>query len=370
MSPRRTLAITRRLLAQFRHDRRTLAILFVTPLVVLGLFALLFRTDAPAPEVGLVSEGAFGDAVTDALEESDEVVVVALDSAADGEGRLREGELDAVLVLPGEPDAEGVLRAELTLVGTDQSVGGQVASGLQEAMVAALPSLLPEDAPIPVELPEVEIDVSTLYGGDEELDTLDLFGGPFIGLVVFFLVYVVTSVSFLRERSQGTLERLMASPLRRTEIVLGYMIGFLVVALVQAAEVLLFGVYVLDLYNAGSVWLIFGIEVLLALAAVNLGIFLSTFARTEFQAIQFLPLVIVPQILLSGLIVPVDHEPEWLQVVSNVLPLTYAVDALREVMLRGADLAAAAVQLDLAVRGGFCVLVVVAAAATLRREVA
>jgi ABC-2 type transport system permease protein len=370
MSPRRTLAITRRLLAQFRHDRRTLAILFVTPLVVLGLFALLFRTDAPAPEVGLVSEGAFGDAVTDALEESDEVVVVALDSAADGEGRLREGELDAVLVLPGEPDAEGVLRAELTLVGTDQSVGGQVASGLQEAMVAALPSLLPEDAPIPVELPEVEVDVSTLYGGDEELDTLDLFGGPFIGLVVFFLVYVVTSVSFLRERSQGTLERLMASPLRRTEIVVGYMIGFLVVALVQAAEVLLFGVYVLDLYNAGSVWLIFGIEVLLALAAVNLGIFLSTFARTEFQAIQFLPLVIVPQILLSGLIVPVDHEPEWLQVVSNVLPLTYAVDALREVMLRGADLAAAAVQLDLAVLGGFCVLVVVAAAATLRREVA
>jgi ABC-2 type transport system permease protein len=139
---------------------------------------------------------------------------------------------------------------------------------------------------------------------------------------------------------------------------------------VQAAEVLGFGLVVLDLYNAGSVWLIFGIEVLLALAAVNLGIFLSTFARNEFQAVQFIPLVVVPQVLLSGLLVPVESEPEWLQVISNVLPLTYAVDALQEVMLRGADLASDAIQLDLAVLGAFCVVTVVAAAATLRREVA
>jgi ABC-2 type transport system permease protein len=243
---------------------------------------------------------------------------------------------------------------------------------LQQAVLAAAAELappLPPDAPAPA-LPTIEPDVRSVYGGDEELDTLDLFGGPFIGLLLFFLVYVVTSVSFLRERSLGTLERLMASPLRRTEIVVGYMLGFIGVALVQAAEVLGFGLLVLDLYNAGSVWLIFGIEVLLALAAVNLGIFLSTFARNEFQAVQFIPLVVVPQVLLSGLLVPVESEPEWLQVISNVLPLTYAVDALREVMLRGADLASEAIQLDLAVLGGFCVVAVVAATATLRREVA
>ena len=370
MNVRRTLAITRRLLSQFRHDRRTLAILFVTPLLLLGLFSLLFRTDAPAPVVGVVAkDGAFADAVTDALEESGDIAVSQEASASEAEEKLRDGVLDAVLLLPGEPDDEGLLRAELRVEGTDPSVAGAVGSVLQEAMVSSLASLLPAGAPAP-ELPEIEVQVSRLYGGDEELDTLDLFGGPFIGLTVFFLVYVVTSVSFLRERSQGTLERLMATPLRRTEIVVGYMLGFLFVALIQAAEVLVFGVVVLDLYNAGPVWLIFGIEVLLALAAVNLGIFLSTFARTEFQAIQFLPLVIVPQFLLAGLLVPVEHEPEWLQVISNALPLTYAVDALREVMLRGADLAAASVQVDLAVLGGFCVLVIIAAAATLRREVA
>jgi ABC-2 type transport system permease protein len=148
------------------------------------------------------------------------------------------------------------------------------------------------------------------------------------------------------------------------------MLGFLLVALVQAAEVLGFGLLVLNLYNAGPVWVIFLVEVLLALGAVNLGIFLSTFARNEFQAVQFIPLVVVPQILLSGLLVPVSSEPQWMQWISNVLPLTYAVRALQDVMLRGASIASSSVQLDLAVLFGFCVLAVLAAAATLRREVA
>jgi ABC-2 type transport system permease protein len=134
--------------------------------------------------------------------------------------------------------------------------------------------------------------------------------------------------------------------------------------------VLGFGLLVLNLYNAGSVLLLFGIEVLLALGAVNLGIFLSTFARNEFQAVQFIPLVVVPQVLLSGLLVPVSSEPDWLQWISNVLPLTYAVDALRNVMLRGRGLESGAIQLDVGVLLAFCVLAVVAAAATLRREVA
>jgi ABC-2 type transport system permease protein len=211
--------------------------------------------------------------------------------------------------------------------------------------------------------------VSYVYGGPS-LDTLDYFGGAFVGLVVFFLVFVVTCVSFLRERSEGTLERLMASPLRRGEIVLGYMLGFTLVALLQSLEVPVFALGVLKVHNSGGVLLIFGIETLLALAAVNLGIFLSMFARTEFQAVQFIPLVVVPQVLLSGVLVPVSSEPGWLQAVSNVLPLTYAVNGLRDVMLKGADLGWGGVRLDSAVLLGFCLLLVGAAAATLRRRVA
>jgi ABC-2 type transport system permease protein len=216
-------------------------------------------------------------------------------------------------------------------------------------------------------MPKVDVAVSSLYGNGD-LGPLDLLGGPFIGLVVFFLVYVVTSVSFLRERSLGTLERLMATPLRRPEIVAGYLLGFGLVAIIQAAEVLAFGLLVLGIYNAGSVPLIFGLLLLLSVGAVSLGIFLSTFARSEFQAVQFIPLVVVPQILLSGIIVPVADEPSWLQPISNALPLTYAVDALRDVMLRGSGLAE--IGLQVAVLAGFVVVVLAAASATLRREVA
>jgi ABC-2 type transport system permease protein len=371
MSLRRTFAITARLLAQFRHDHRTLAILFVTPLIVLALFAALFRTDVPDPVVGIVvgTDEALVQNIAERLEDADGVDTRRLDSADDARNELVDGELDGYVVLPAISDA--AFRPEVVVEGTNPSVQGTVLAVLQRSVMTAIAEFAP---PIPsgasmTALPTFEPEVRTLHA-NEDLDTLDLLGGPFIGLLVFLLVYVVTSVSFLRERTLGTLERLMASPLRRTEIVVGYLIGFTLVALVQAAEVLGFGLIVLDLYNAGSVWLIFGLEVLLAIGAVSLGIFLSTFARTEFQAVQFIPLVVVPQVLLSGLLVPVENEPEWLQVVSNVLPLTYAVDALREVMLKGADLGSELVLRDVGVLAAFCVVAVVAAAATLRREVA
>jgi ABC-2 type transport system permease protein len=191
-----------------------------------------------------------------------------------------------------------------------------------------------------------------------------------VGLIVFFLVFVITIVSFLNERSQGTLERLMASPLRRGEIVLGYMLGFTVLALVQAVEVLVFALAVLRIQNHGNVLLIFGMEALMAIAAVNLGIFLSMFARSEFQAVQFIPLVIVPQVLLSGIIFPVSTEPGPLQWLSNVLPLTYAVNGMRDIMVKGSDLSAPGLQLDAAVVAGVCILLIVAGSATLRRRLA
>src|SRR4029077_5436960 len=182
-----------------------------------------------------------------------------------------------------------------------------------------------------------------------------------------FLVFVITIVSFLNERSQGTLERLMASPLRRGEIVLGYMVGFTFLARIQSLQVLIFCLAVLQVHNQGNVFLIFGIEALMAIVAVNLGIFLSMFARTEFQAVQFIPLVIVPQFLLSGILFPVSSEPKALQVLSDVLPLTYAVNGMRDIMVKGADLTWPSLDLDVVVLAAFGVALIVAGTATLRR---
>ena len=228
-------------------------------------------------------------------------------------------------------------------------------SGLQGALGAAGPHISPK--------------VTFLHGG-ASLDSLDYFGAAFLGLIVFFLVFVITSVSFLRERSQGTLERLMASPLRRGEIVLGYMIGFGVMALLQAVLVLVYALYVLGMHNEGNVLLIFLVQALLAIGAVNLGIFLSMFARTEFQAVQFIPLVLVPQVLLCGIVFPLQNEPKPLQYVSDVLPLTYAVFGMRNVMLKGADLSSGDYLLDVGVLLLFAVLMIVLASTTLRRQIA
>jgi ABC-2 type transport system permease protein len=262
--------------------------------------------------------------------------------------------------------SKGVLHPEVHLEGSQPAQSQAVLQALGQSVVGALGALPGRGGSSP---PRVDIHVTYLYGGPR-LDTLDYFGGAFIGLVVFFLVFVITCVAFLRERSQGTLERLMASPLRRAEIVVGYMLGFTFLALLQAAEVLLFSLYVLKVHNSGSVLLIFAVETLMALSAVNLGIFLSMFARTEFQAVQFIPLAVAPQILLSGVIFPISSEPSWLQAISNVLPLTYAVNGLRDVMLKGADLSWTAIQVDVAVLIGFCLLMVLAAGVTLRRRVA
>jgi ABC-2 type transport system permease protein len=363
MSGRRVAAITKRLLQQFRRDRRTLALLFVAPIVILGLLGYLIRGSASAPTVGIANEdqGPLGGTVAAALARSSSITTSGV-QAPEGDSKLKDGSLAAYIVFPPEFSAQaqgGTIAPEVHLEGSQPGTTAPVLQALQQALIS-----LGAQGSV-----HVQPRVTYLYGGPG-FDTLDYFGAAFIGLVVFFLVFVVTIVSFLNERSQGTLERLMASPLRRGEIVLGYMLGFAVLALIQAVEVLIFALAVLKVHNAGNVALIFGIEALMAIAAVNLGIFLSMFARTEFQAVQFIPLVIVPQFLLSGILFPVSSEPKPLQILSDVLPLTYAVNGLRDVMVRGADLTSGSLQLDVGVVLGFVVLLVLAAVATLRRRIA
>src|SRR5258706_6678969 len=367
MSGKRIAAITERLLQQFRRDRRTLALLFVAPIVILGLLGYLIRGSASAPAVGIANEdqGTLGATVAAALTGSSEISTTTI-QASDGDSKLKDGSLQAYIVLPSDFSNQaraGTIAPDVHLEGSQPGTVAPVLQALQQALISVASSS-PGGQGV-----HVQPNITYLYGGSG-FDTLDYFGAAFIGLIVFFLVFVVTIVSFLNERSQGTLERLMASPLRRGEIVVGYMLGFTVLALVQAVEVLVFSLAVLKVHNSGNVALIFGIEALMAIAAVNLGIFLSMFARTEFQAVQFIPLVIVPQFLLSGILFSVNTEPRPLQVLSDVLPLTYAVNGLRDVMIKSADLSWGSLQLDVAVVAGIIVGLVIPAGATMRRRIA
>jgi len=366
MSGHRVRAITRRLLQGFRRDRRTVALLFVAPIVILGLLGYLMRGSSTSPEVGIANQdaGPLGALLADSLRHSSHIKTTDI-KASDGDAKLKDGSIVAYILFPADFSQQaqsGNVAPEVHLEGSQPGEDSPVLQALQQSITTLASQVAGRSV-------SFQPRVHYLYGG-RDYDTLDYFGAAFVGFVVFFLVFVITIVSFLNERSQGTLERLMASPLRRGEIVLGYMLGFTVLALIQSAEVLVFSLAVLKIHNQGNVLLIFGMEALMAIAAVNLGIFLSMFARSEFQAVQFIPLVVVPQVLLSGIIFPVSTEPTALQWLSDVLPLTYAVNGMRDIMVKGADLTSSGLQLDAAVVAGFCVLLILAGTATLRRRLA
>jgi len=196
----------------------------------------------------------------------------------------------------------------------------------------------------------------------------DLFGefGPaLLALFPFIVMFLVTSVTTLRERSSGTLERLLAMPMGKLDFLGGYAVAFGLVAAVQAALAVALSVGVLGLDVVGPVWLLGLVAVVDAVLGSALGLFVSAFAQTEFQAVQFMPLFVIPQILLCGLFVPRDQMPPVLQAVSRVLPLSYATDAMQHLTSSSTT---AEVWRDLAIVAAFAVGSLAAGAATLRRR--
>ncbi len=186
-----------------------------------------------------------------------------------------------------------------------------------------------------------------------------------LGIFPFTVMFLVTSVATLRERTTGTLERLMTTPMAKLDLLLGYAIAFGLLAVLQVVVVVTVTLW-LGLDIAGSLWLLLLIAVLDALLGTALGLFVSAFARTEFQVIQFMPAIVMPQILLSGLFVARDQMARPLEWLSDVLPLSYAVDATNDVTT-SADLTGALAR-DLLVIAAAAALALTLGAATLRRQ--
>ena len=191
-------------------------------------------------------------------------------------------------------------------------------------------------------------------------------GVPLLGLFPLVSMFLVTSITMLRERTSGTLERLLSMPLTKLDLLGGYGIAFAGVATVQATIVSLVGFGLLDLVVVNTKALVVALAVANAVLGMSLGLFLSAFARTEFQAVQFMPAFILPQILLCGLLVPREQMAEWLQWISAAMPFTYAYDALARAASEP-DLGPRFV-LDVAVTVGVTLLALALGAATLRRR--
>ena len=207
------------------------------------------------------------------------------------------------------------------------------------------------------------MDLPTLPGQPSVFDRVGL---TMLGVFPFVVMFLVTSIAMLRERTSGTLERLLTMPLSRLDLLLGYGTAFGLAAAIQAVVTVTVATTLYDLDVAGPLWLVVLIAVVDAALGVALGLLASAFARSEFQAVQFMPVIVLPQFFLCGLLVARDQMPGWLEAISNVLPLTYAVDALQEVG-EHPD-ATGTMWVDLGIVAGAAIVALALAAATLRRR--
>ena len=198
-------------------------------------------------------------------------------------------------------------------------------------------------------------------------DIFDRIGPALLALFPFFIMFLVTSVTTLRERSSGTLERLLAMPMGKLDFLLGYALAFGLMAALQSVIAVVVSVGLLGMELVGPIWLLTVVAVADAVLGSALGLFVSAFARTEFQAVQFMPAIVVPQILLCGLLVPRDQLPDVLSAISDVLPLSYAVDAMQTLTLTAST---SEVWEDLGIVALFGLAGLALGAATLRRRTA
>lgn len=416
---RRTLAVSRRILSQFAHDKRTLALLFVAPIVVLWLLSVLLGADAYGPRLATVNLPA--DFQT-ALEQQDARVSDVSEQKA--EDLLRNNEVAAVLRMADDSTlevwAEGsdstktqaavaVVSAALNDLQKDASERmeadiadkkaeieqtqedakaaqeemkasiEQIMFALPDAAKASLPSSLQDaldassDGVLSVDdlsidpasyLPVQDVEVEYLHG-NEDWKMFDFYGPVFIAIFLFAFTFITSGMSLVNERSAGTMTRFLATPIKPAEILGGYAIGFGTLSLVQTAVILVVALGFIGFPNEGNLALVVFAAVSMAIASVTLGLLVSGLASTAFQVIQLMLLFVVPQILLSGLF-DLSGAPGWLQALGQCFPVTYGVDALRAVMLRGAGLAD--VGFDLAMVWGFIVLFFVLAALGFRKK--
>jgi len=306
----RVSALIIRILRQFIHDKRTLAMMILAPILILYMMSLVFNSGSSLAKIGVVNIPAM---VSETLSKQGAAVIAY--TAAEANTALANTSIDAIISMVDSVP-------QIKLEGSNPTTNKTVILLFQKTMQQLNPTP-----------PTLAPQITYLYGS-EKIAAFDNLGPVFVGFFSFFFVFLIAGVSFLKERTSGTLERLLATPLKRWEIVLGYVLGFGIFTMLQAALIAWFSTQILGMMLVGSFWFVLLITLLMSLTALTLGIFLSAFANTEFQMIQFIPLIIVPQFFFSGLF-KLDNMGQWMQWLSKIMPLTYGADALKNIMIRG-----------------------------------
>jgi ABC-2 type transport system permease protein len=350
----RVLSIAKKNLRSLRHDRRTFAFIFIVPFIMMLVFGYAFGGEVKNIKVYIVNldegnpTGSLSWQVIDRLNSSEtfniEKIYTSKDAALDPANlslqKVRNAEIWASIefgknftnesfrnfVLLAHSQTIVPINITLHLDGTNpnvaQAVTASVAGALRELMTEKYGMNQP-----------VSITTDMVYGKDTKF--IDFFAPGIMGLAGLLITFMLTIVTFVRERSTHTLERLMTTPATEGEIVTGYAMSFGLLALAQSSVILVTGVLLFNIQIEGSFVIALLVIFLLGVGSMGMGLLLSSVAKNELQAVQFIPLVFIPSILLAGIFWPLEAVPEFLRPLSYFIPLTYAVDGARSVMIRG-----------------------------------
>ena len=333
----RCLAVTKRIFRDLKNDRRTPALMVVAPLFAMSIFGLAFSGEVKDVSVivvnnddGFVVEGTRMSLSEEIISNFDEKIldIMAMDTLDEAQKRVEDGEVLAALIFP-EHFTYNVMTASsgkihVIIDKSNANVANPVLKSVNNAVFGTLEKIGKKP---------VTIDEEPVYGKDA--DFMDYFLPGILSFVAYLLTILLTLISFVGERVSGTLDRLLATPLKESEIVTGYALAFGLLGTLQSAFLLSVGVLVFDITIVGNVMVAFFAIALLAVVSQSLGILISGLAKRESQAIQFFPFVVLPAFLLSGIFWPIEAIPSWLRPASYLVPTTYAVDACRDVMLKG-----------------------------------
>ncbi|QNR20577.1 ABC transporter permease [Exiguobacterium sp. Helios] len=360
------LTVAERVISQIFRDKRTIAMMFLAPLFVLFLLSTILGSSSDDVTIGTVDlPVTFQDTLKTKTD------IRTFSSKAAGITAMKDRQIDGlitfqknqpkILIEGGDisKNAAALQLIQETLI-TIQGKQALTANTKLSATVQQLQQQLTQltnqtfDTPQPASPTLTKPDIQFLYG-NPDAELFDQIAPALMGFFIFLFVFIIAGVSFLRERSSGTLERTLATPLKRSSIVFGYFVGFFLFVTIQTILIQLFIVNVLDVTQQGNYFLLLFVNLLTASVALSLGLLLSSFSRTEFQLIQFIPLAIVPQIFFSGLF-DLGDAPVWVEIINRLMPLTYAAHALQNIMTRGYGLQD--IWLDLVVLAGFVLLFV------------
>ena len=341
MDRHRVVAIALRVFRGFRHDKRAMGMMIVAPIIAMSVFGIAFGGEVSNIDIVIINEDQGvvlmpgGDPVK--LSEilignlDDETLnIERMDSLDDAVEKVRDGEKWAVIHFPADYTASVLAGNSTTItIRADQSNQQIYAAILVSLRDASERTMEDQGMSMAVEMDDSE----AVYGEGAEFSDFLIPG--VIGFAIFLLTTLLTLLTFTSERVNRTLDRLLVTPATPMDIVLGYGLAFGVTGTIQAILLVGWGILVFDILIEGSVLLAILIAALLAIASQALGILLSSATRTEAQAVQMLPVIVLPVFLLAGIFWPIEAIPSYIRPFSFALPPTHAVDALRSIMIRG-----------------------------------